>query len=167
MSRLVLVGMPGVGKTTIGRAVANRLGCGFLDLDEMLADTIGVSAADFLRENGEEAFRIAESSALRVALQSDAVVSCGGGTVTYGPSRNLLHNHHCVIWLTAPLGVLEKRVHGGDRPLLGDDATTALAGLYDVRGPLYREVATTQVDTDRDLDDVVREIVEYVGKLSA
>ena len=167
MSRVVLVGMPGVGKSTVGRAVANRLGIEFLDLDELLTETIGVSPADFLRENGEDAFRVAEASALRVALQHDAVVSCGGGTVTYEPSRDLLRLHPFVIWLTAPLHVLVERVRSGDRPLLGDSPAIALAQLEDSRTPLYQDVATIEVRTDRPLDEVVEEIVDRMGELSS
>ena len=167
MSRAVLVGMPGAGKTTIGRALAEQLGCPFLDLDELLADTIGMSAAAFLRENGEDAFRLAEYSALRVALQSDAVVSCGGGTVTYEPSRKLLQDHQCVIWLSVPLTTLERRVAGGDRPLLGDNPAGALASLIETRGPLYEAVATLVVDGDHRPAEVVEEIVRHVGKLSS
>lgn len=167
MSRAVLVGMPGVGKTTVGRALAVQLNCAFLDLDELLEESVGTSAAEYLREHGEEAFRVAEFSALRVALHADAVVSCGGGTVTYQPSRELLQGHPCVIWLTAPLATLESRVTNGDRPLLGTNPGEALAALWNARRSLYEEVAAFTVDGDRSPQVVVEEIMDHVGKLTS
>lgn len=167
MSRAVLVGMPGVGKTTVGRLLATRLDCEFLDLDLLLEEAVGVSAAAFIRENGEQAFREAEYTALRVALQTDAVVSCGGGTVTYEPSRELLKKHPCVLWLTAPLDTLANRVAGGDRPLLGTHPAEALASLWEDRRPLYESVASAAVNSDRPPLEVVDELLDYVGKLSS
>lgn len=166
MSRAVLVGMPGVGKSTIGRAVAAALHCDFIDLDDALADTFGTSVAAFLREYGEEAFRQAEHSALRVAFTTDSIVSCGGGTVTYAPSRELLRAHRRVIWLDAPVATLTSRVATGDRPLLGTHHGAALEALRTDRAPLYRLVADATIDADRPVDEVVRDVVAAVGKLS-
>jgi shikimate kinase len=164
MARLVLIGMPGVGKTTVGRAVATALECDAIDLDELLSDTLGQSVADFIREHGVAPFRSAETAALRVALHTDGVVSCGGGVVTETASRELLQGATPVVWLTAPVSTLRERVGGGDRPLLGEDVETSLTELSAEREPLYRAVASFSVNADRPLRDVVDEIVAHVRK---
>ena len=164
MARLVLVGMPGVGKTTVGRALAAELGCDAIDLDDLVSDAVGESAADFIRENGEAPFRRAEAAALRVALLTDAVVSCGGGVVTDEESRDLLREADLVVWLTAPLSTLSERVRNGDRPLLGDDVDAHLKELMTERAPSYEAVASQSVNADRPLRDVVEEIIAHVRK---
>lgn len=164
MARIVLVGMPGVGKSTVGRAVATALHCEALDIDDLLEETLGQPVADFIRHHGIEPFRIAETAALRVALASDGVVSCGGGVVTDPSSREILQATPRVVWLTAPIETLGERIRGGDRPLLGTNAEKALAELLDERESLYADVADVAIDANRPVSAVVEEVVAFVGK---
>ena len=158
MTALVLVGLPGSGKTSVGEAVARRLGWTYLDTDDLLAHSTGGTAAQFLRENGEAAFRREECDALEVALRGDAVVATGGGIVTSTDARELLKRHR-TIWLDCDDQVLIERVLDGDRPLLTGDRGEAMARLRLEREPWYREVSLARVDSSGRLDDVVERVL--------
>jgi len=152
--RMVLVGMMGAGKTTVGRALASRLGWRFLDSDTMVEESTGSTVAELFASGGEEAFRSEESRVLAEALSADApaVVSAAGGAVLAPANRELLATSGAVVWLRARPETLAARVGDGhDRPLLRDDPAAVLAELDAVRRPLYGEVADVIVDVD-DLD---------------
>lgn len=153
--RVVLVGLPGVGKSTVGAALADALGVDFVDLDGVVASRCGASAAELLRTRGEAAFRELESDALDAVLDADtdAVVATGGGTVESERARDRLAAEPLVVELTAPLPTLLGRLDGGDRPLLDDPS--ALAALAVRRRDLYAQVADATIDASGALDEVV------------
>jgi 5-deoxy-5-amino-3-dehydroquinate synthase len=152
--RVLLVGMMGAGKTTVGRLLAQRLGWDFADSDSQVEAATGRTVPQLLVEEGEPAFRAAESDALRAALgprgpRGPRVVSVAGGAVLDPVNRALLRTSGTVVWLRAQPATLAARVGTGrDRPLLGDDPPAALARLDAVRRPLYEEVAGVVVDVD-------------------
>jgi shikimate kinase len=154
MARAVLVGLPGVGKSTVAAALAEALACAWLDTDQLFAARYGTSVAQVLREDGEARFREMERVALEQALSSEAIVATGGGIVTTPEARDLLRGE-CTIWLDATDDVLVTRVVGGDRPLLGDDAATALVRLRAQRGPWYADVARHVVMANGSVDETV------------
>ena len=156
----------GAGKTTVGRAAADRLGWAFLDSDAQVEARTGRSVAEIWRAEGESGFRQLEAEALAAAVtstaESPAVVAAAGGVVLDSRNRALLQRHPPVVWLRARLGTLAARVGNGQgRPLLADDPRSALERLMDVRYPLYEQVADVVVDVD-DLQaaDVVDRVVE-------
>lgn len=157
--RLVLVGMMGAGKTTVGRAVADRLGWAFVDTDAEVEAAAGSSVAELFAGAGEPAFREAERRALATALSDGGpvVVSAGGGAVVDEGNRHLLSRSATVVWLRADPATLAARVgDGAGRPLLAGDAAGALAALDAGRRPLYAAVADAVVDVDDlDVDAVV------------
>lgn len=159
----MLIGMMGAGKTTVGRALAARLGWAYLDSDEQVHQATGRSVPDILRTDGEAAFRVQESQALARALATDesVVVSVAGGAVLDADNRRRLGDAGMVVWLRADVATLTRRVGAGaGRPLLGDDPAAALARLDAERRPLYEELADHVVDVDHnDLDRTVGEIV--------
>jgi shikimate kinase len=149
--RLLLVGMMGAGKTTVGRLLAERLGWGYLDSDAQVTRTTGRSVPEIFSEDGELAFRSEETRALTTAVSGadPMVVSVAGGAVLSEANRALLCRSGIVVWLRARPETLAKRVgDGAGRPLLGSDPGGALAALYEVRKPLYRSVASVTVDVD-------------------
>lgn len=153
MARLVLVGLPGVGKTTVGAALSQRWGCRAVDSDDALAELVGAPAASYLRERGESEFRDRELEALSDALASDAVVSTGAGAVTTASVRERL-SEETVVWLDCDDETLVSRVGPGERPLLGDDHRAALARLRRERTPWYEELATVRIDASGTPDEV-------------
>jgi shikimate kinase len=162
VARLVLVGLPGTGKTSTGAVVAEALHCDAIDLDARFRDETGQSAGDYIRIHGEGAFREIEMSLLREAVELDAVVSTGGGIVTTPAAREILSRERCV-WLDAPDKVLLPRLAHGDRPLLGDTPGVRLHELRTERSPWYEEVATIKVDTSRSPRSVARAVLEAIG----
>lgn len=151
MTRLLLVGMMGAGKTTVGRLVAGRLGWPYVDSDAEVEEATGRTVADLFAEGGEAAFRAAESAALERALvgEGPAVVSVAGGAVLDPANRALLRRSGTVVWLRADPSTLAERLRdGAGRPLLRSDPAADLARLDAVRRPLYAEVADAVVDVD-------------------
>ena len=165
MARLVLVGLPGAGKTTLAAVLAQRWVCDAIDTDEVLATRVGEPVPAFLRAHGEEEFRAQELDALRVALQSDAVVSTGAGIVTTAPARELIAKE-TVVWLDCDDATLIVRVGAGERPLLGEDHAGSLARLRTEREPWYESVARTRVDASGTPDEVANRVLEALGSVA-
>lgn len=147
---MVLIGMMGSGKSTVGRIVADRTGRRFVDTDELVVAATGRSAAELFSQDGEEAFRVAESAAIRDALAGDpAVVSVGGGAVLEPANRAELGRAGAVVWLRARLDTLAARVGSGHgRPLLAGDPVGALRRISQQRESLYAEMADVIVEVD-------------------
>ncbi len=155
-----LVGMPGSGKSTVGREVAGRLGVPFVDLDEEIERRSGASVSQIFASDGEAGFRALEARALVDASRRDpSVVACGGGVVLEPANRITLRNTGTCVYLNVPLGVLEERVEpAADRPLIRAEGD--LERLLAEREGLYREFAAHVVDGSGDPGEVADAIVE-------
>ena len=161
---LVLVGMMGSGKTTVGRALAGRLHRPFLDSDALIETAEGRTVRDIFEADGEEAFRAVESRVLREALASEqiAVIAAAGGVVLREENRAALRAAGArVVWLRADPSTLLDRVKGGPhRPLLDGDPEGTLQRMYEQRADLYRQVADAIVTVDnRSVNDVVEAVL--------
>lgn len=164
---VLLIGMMGSGKTSVGRRVAELLGRSFRDSDAEIEAATGRTVREIFETDGEIAFRREEATVLRAALEDDepAVIAVAGGAVLDAENRRLIVEHGApTVWLHAALGVLASRASTGDhRPLLGDEPLAALERLYPEREPIYRDLATLVVDvTDATPDDVAAQIAERV-----
>jgi shikimate kinase len=164
---VVLVGMMGSGKTTVGRRVAEALGRPFFDSDAAIEARTGRTVAQIFADEGEPAFRDLEVQVLFEMLGSrePAVIAAAGGTVIDPENRLIMKREATVVWLRADPEVLAERVRSGDhRPLLEDDALATLTTLARQRRSLYEEVADAVVDVDMaGPARVTEQIVELVG----
>jgi len=165
--RLLLVGMMGAGKSTVGKALAARLGWLYADSDEMVERETGQGVAELWSTQGEPAFRKEESRVLAMALadENPSVVSVAGGAVLDPENRRLVRTAGAVVWLRARPETLAARVGRGDgRPLLSDDPGEALARLEPVRRPFYEEVSDVVVDVDGlSPNEVTDRVLEALG----
>lgn len=161
---LVLVGMMGAGKTTVGRALAQRLGRELYDSDAMIEAREGRTVREIFATSGEAAFRTIESEVLAtaVAAEEPSVIAAAGGVVLSAHNRELLRSSTArVVWLRADPTILVERVKSaGHRPLLDDDPATVLQRMYTEREPLYRDVAQAIVTVDnRSINDVMEAVL--------
>jgi shikimate kinase len=165
--RILLVGMMGSGKSTVGRLLAQHLGWAYRDSDADVEAATGRTVPEIFEREGEPAFRRAEAEVLARAcrLDSPVVVSAAGGSVLDPDNRRCLAQSGTVVWLRARPETNARRVgDGAGRPLLGDDPSEAMARLYAERAPLYGEVADVVIDVD-DLPptQVMTRILQVVG----
>ena len=155
---LVLVGLMGAGKTTVGKECARRLGRSFVDLDELIMVHAAMPIEALWNESGEDRFREMEREVVVEVCEAPnpLVIACGGGTVVDPDSRRRLRDAGTVLWLRAPTSVLAARVGNDEtRPLLAGDPAGALARLATLREEAYNAASDAAVDTeDRDVDTV-------------
>ena len=159
---ITLTGFMGSGKTTVGKVLADFLGCPFMDLDDLIVKKAGKSIPEIFAEDGEPAFRQLEARLLRQTVEkyteNTVVLALGGGAVTAPASAALLREKTVCIYLRASLETLLQRLEGetAGRPL----ADASLADRLSAREPIYEETAHVIIDTDGlTPDEVADEII--------
>jgi shikimate kinase len=149
---IIFVGLPGSGKTTIGRQMGRRLGLPFLDSDSVIEQRLGCSIREFFEREGEERFRDIEQNVIDdLSKYHHGVLSTGGGSVLRPVNRQNLHTRGKVVYLrSTPEEVFRRLKHDMQRPLLQvNDPQEKLRDLFNARDPLYRETAHFVFDTGR------------------
>jgi len=166
---LILVGLPGVGKTTIGKAVARRLGRQFLDFDQEIERRSGMDVREIFRLKGEEHFREMEFVLTKeLSVTGGMVLSPGGGWIAQQRSVELLRSNGRIIYLRASPEAVARRLRRVEtRPLLaGRDPVVALRELYQKRRALY-ETADAVLDTERlARQQLIAKVVELVSTMT-
>jgi shikimate kinase len=169
MAPIVLVGVPGAGKTTVGKLLAKNLGIDFFDSDQVIEARADKSVSDIFTQDGEPAFRKLEHDVIVELLDSDNVVlALGGGSLGNDETRAKVKDA-TTVWLVAGLAQAVDRVGmNRNRPLLLGNVRGQLADLMAAREPFYKEVAAIAVDTSKLIpSEVVTEIVSELGKIEA
>ena len=160
MKNIVLIGMPGCGKSTIGNLLARKLGRKFVDADEEIIQLAGKSIPEIFAQDGEDAFRQWESDALaHLGKQSGLVIATGGGCVTRQGNYPALHQNGSIVWLERDLSLLPT----DGRPL---SQSNRLEEMYAVRKPLYEAFADVRVANTGSPEDTVTEILSKLEELS-
>ena len=163
MKNIVLIGMPGTGKSVVGHALAQRLNYTFVDLDESIVEATGKTLPEILREDGlEEFFKIEEKVGVELD-RTDTVVSTGGSMVLYEDAMAHLRENGVIVWLETPLSQIAERM-----PLnLTDRGIAAPAGMtlrqiYEQREPLYAKYADLIVVSRDGADGTAREVLQML-----
>ncbi|MBP6030389.1 MAG: shikimate kinase [Sphingobium sp.] len=163
---IVLIGMMGVGKSTVGRRLAARLGLPFVDADEEIAHAAGMSIPEIFARYGEEGFRDGERRVIaRLIEEGRKVIATGGGAFINEQTRTLILDRAITIWLDADLDVLVERVSRREgRPLLeGKDSRKVLAELGAVRNPVYALAPHRIISGTGPHEQTVEKIVETLS----
>ena len=151
---VMLIGMPGSGKSTVGAALAESLGRKLVDVDERIVELAGCSIPEIFAKEGEEGFRQIEHQALcEVSKESGLVIATGGGVVTRPENLDPMRQNSLIVWLLRDLSLLPK----DGRPL---SQTNSLTEMFKVREPLYRAAADCIADNNGSLEDTVKQIME-------
>lgn len=151
-SGLALIGMPGSGKSTIGRQLSRRLSLPFVDSDQVIEQQLECTIREYFEREGEERFRDVEQSVIdELTQQAPCVLSTGGGSVLRPANREHLHQRCRVVYLrSSPEEIFRRLRHDRNRPLLQvADPLQRLKDLYTARDSLYRETAHFVIDTGR------------------
>ena len=158
MENLILIGMPGCGKSTIGRLLAQHTGKAFVDADEALEERVGRKITDIIPQDGETAFRQLETDTLaQLGKQSALVIATGGGCVTQERNYPLLHQNGTILWLTR---CLDKLPTDG-RPL---SQSGKLAEMFEKRSPLYARFADAVISNDASAEQTLAQLLGVLGR---
>lgn len=157
--KLVLIGMPGCGKTTVGRLAAKELELEFIDLDAEIVKDTGKSINKIFADSGEEYFRELETNALKTSLKSSgAVISTGGGIVKYRRNIDAIRElGGYIVFIDRPLELIAGNIDTQSRPLLKDGAER-LKNLYIERYELYKDAADDIIVNDKELGYIVSKV---------
>jgi len=163
-TNIALIGFMGVGKTAVGKVLAEKLGMSFIELDLLIEQKAGKSIPEIFQQEGEIAFRELEMRVTEeVASKKKAVIACGGGIVLNKINIDWLRKSARMVYLTASPGVILKRVANeeGQRPLLEvDNPTLAIREMLSFRKPFYERAADIIIDTSKlDIDAVAEQII--------
>src|SRR5262245_47805505 len=163
---LVLVGMPGSGKSAVGRRLAARLDIAFVDADEEIERAAGKPIMDIFKDHGEAYFREGERKVIARLLGSGPqVLATGGGALMAAETRDNIRRSGVSIWLKAELAVLMRRVlKRNTRPLLEKDPEGVMRQLMEARYPVYATADITVESRDLPHDTVVEEIIEALAR---
>ena len=149
---IALIGMPGGGKSTVGRQLARRINASFVDTDAAIEKSLGCTISQFFAQHGEARFRDVEEAVLADTVAvNNSVIATGGGIVTRAANRTLLKDHSiCVYLRSTPEELFRRLRHDTKRPLLQvADPLSKLRQLFAERDPLYREAAQFVIETGR------------------
>ncbi|MGC9258733.1 MAG: shikimate kinase [Phycisphaerae bacterium] len=167
---IVLIGYRGVGKSTIGKQLAGRMGMDFVDTDELIMQRSGKTIREIFEQGGEPLFRDLESAVIDDLVESDnAVIAAGGGVVLRKANVEKLQANGRIVWLQAPVDVIWKRLQSNSRTPANRPNMTSAGGLEEIlrlqriRDPQYTAAADVALDiTNMSADD----IVDYLAKMT-
>lgn len=165
---VILLGFMASGKSTVGKRLAAHLDLPFIDLDKEVESSIGMPISDFFAKYGQEAFRQVETETLAKLIDSQAVISTGGGVIESPDNKLLLKNNPLNIFLSADFNQLYQRIEVDKeniRPLFINNSREGLQEIFERRLPLYLELAHSEVNVDKTVDKIIDEIIEYYQAL--
>ncbi len=166
MKNIILIGMPGSGKTSIGQEVSKLLGFNFFDCDRAIEELAGKSVMEIFETQGEDYFRKMETEALKfLLLKSNTVISTGGGVIEKAENIDILRKCGTVVFINRPLDNIMGDINTSHRPLL-KDGKDRLITLFDRRFALYKATCDIEIENIGSIQDVTQKILVEVKKKS-
>lgn len=163
MKSIYLCGFMGCGKSTIGKVLARKNGCGFIDMDDYIVEREGMSIPQIFAEKGEKYFRDTETAVIRELADKNAVIACGGGAMLKKENAEIASKTGIVIYIDIPFEACYGRISGDtNRPLVVNNSKEQLEELYNGRAPVYRENSNVSVDGIGSAEEVAARIAEAV-----
>jgi shikimate kinase len=164
MRAIYLTGFMGSGKTTIGRALSEKLGIPVIDTDEMIEKKAGKTIPAIFADEGEERFRKYEQEILKQLPTNDVIITTGGGMVISKENRSWMKKHGNVIFLSCSLDIIFQRLQSDtNRPLFSQNKEK-MKELYEKRLPYYLEAAFTIDTSHKSVEEIVEDIVRMIKK---
>ena len=161
--QIYLIGMPGSGKSTLGRRAARELGLPFTDLDEWIEEAAGMTVSDIFAKYGEEGFRRAETGALETLTRKrPGIISLGGGAAMKPENRRIMRSWGSVILLDRSVEDILTTLRPEERPLLRDNPEQALRELYEARMPVYRALADVTMPNRGEFESTLQLLVRVL-----
>jgi shikimate kinase len=159
---VILIGMPGAGKSTVGVVLAKRLGFDFIDTDLLIQRRSAKHLQEIIADEGLESFKKQEEQVLLSLCAHESVISTGGSAVYSEKGMATLKNLGVIVFLDVPLADLQQRIHDMDSRGLVIDPGETLADLYGQRRPLYRQYADLHIDTEGlNVEETAARIAEH------
>ncbi|MBW9171905.1 shikimate kinase [Clostridium estertheticum] len=166
MKNIVLIGMPGCGKSEIGEILADKIEMNFIDVDVFIESSTSRSITEIFK-NGEDAFRDIESIAVRdLSKKNHVVISTGGGVIKRYENIMNLKRNGIIIYINRPIQNIVSDINIEGRPLLANDPGR-ISKLFDERGPLYKKYCDYEVMNISEINDVVNSIIQIYTKSQA
>lgn len=162
MKNIILIGMPGCGKTSIGKLIAEKLSINFIDTDDIIEKNQQKTISEIFSQFGEEKFRQYETEALKQAIkEKNTVISTGGGIVVKKENINILRDLENVIFIDREIKDILETLDSDSRPLL-KGAEEKIYKLYSERYEKYKEAAKIIIKNNKQIEDVCKTIIEEI-----
>ncbi len=160
MKTIYLCGFMGCGKSSAGRILAEKLGCGFCDMDEYIVEKEKMKIPQIFAEKGEKYFRDTETKAIRELSETEGVVACGGGAMLKKENAEIAAEKGITVYIDVPFEVCYGRISGDkNRPIVMNNTKEELEFIYDSRVNVYRENSTVVVSGSGSAEDVADRIM--------
>lgn len=164
IKNIALIGILGCGKTTVGKALSEKSGIAFVDLDEYIEKKYNTTINEIFKQ-GEDVFRKMETEALKeVSTNIPSIISTGGGVIKKQENMEILKENSIIIFINRPIDNIAADIDISFRPLLAE-GPSKLYSLYKERYPLYKKYADYEIINDKDVDSIVNEIMKLIKEV--
>lgn len=162
---IVLIGILGCGKTTIGKALAEKTGIEFVDVDEYIEKRLNTTINDIFKQGGEDEFRKIETEAIKeVSSRLPCIISTGGGAIKKQENMKILGENSIIVFINRPIENITADIDISFRPLLAE-GPSKLYSLYKERYPLYKKYADYEIINDRDVETIVNQLINLIKEV--
>ena len=163
MKPVYLCGFMGCGKSTVGKILARKSGCGFIDMDDYIVEREGMTIPQIFSEKGEKYFRDTETAVIGELAEKGAVIACGGGAMLKKENAEIASENGIVIYIDIPFEICYTRISGDtNRPLVMNNTKEQLEEIYNGRVPVYKSNSTVTVDGVGNADEIAERIAEAI-----